>query len=130
MSMSACSVTAKRNTSLELKGRGTNSFASPPLLGTPSRLCARRGEQRATPFARICPSRDLLISSLSMNSRPDATSSQIMTLSEVAEYFQIHRGTLYRLVRKGKIPYFKMGSDYRFDKDAIDKWTVERQIKT
>jgi len=53
-----------------------------------------------------------------------------MTLSEVAEYFQIHRSTLYRLVRKGKIPYFKMGSDYRFDKDAIDKWTVERQIKT
>jgi len=67
---------------------------------------------------------------MSMNSRPDATSSQIMTLSEVAEYFQIHRSTLYRLVRKGKIPYFKMGSDYRFDKYAIDKWTVERQIKT
>ena len=53
-----------------------------------------------------------------------------MTLSEVAEYFQIHRGTLYRLVRKGKIPCFKIGSDYRFDKDAIEKWTVERQIKT
>jgi len=65
-----------------------------------------------------------------MNSGPDATSSQIMTLSEVAEYFQIHRNTLYRLVRKGKIPCFKIGSGYRFNKDAINKWTVERQIKT
>jgi len=66
---------------------------------------------------------------MSMNSRSDATSSQIMTLSKVAEYFQIHRSTLDRLVRKGKIPYFKIGSDYRFNKDAIDKWMVGRPIK-
>jgi excisionase family DNA binding protein len=52
-----------------------------------------------------------------------------MTLSEVAEYFNIHRGTLYRLVHKGEVPCFKIGSDYRFNKDAIEKWMVARQIK-
>jgi len=52
-----------------------------------------------------------------------------MTIAEVAEYLQVHRSTIYRLVHKGQIPAFKIGSDYRFDRDAIEKWMADRQVK-
>ena len=53
----------------------------------------------------------------------------IMTTAEVARYLQIHLTTVYKLVRNGQIPAFKIGSDYRFDRDAIEKWMADRQVK-
>ena len=50
----------------------------------------------------------------------------ILTLEQVAELLQVNRRTIYRLVREGKIPAFKVGKQWRFKKEAIDKWT-ERQ---
>ena len=52
-----------------------------------------------------------------------------MTVAEVARYLRIDRNTLYKLVGKGQIPAFKIGSEYRFDRDAIDKWMIDRQGK-
>ena len=48
-----------------------------------------------------------------------------MTVKELAEYLRVDSSTLYRLVRKGKIPAFKLGSDYRFIRDKIDQWIDE-----
>ena len=61
-----------------------------------------------------------------MKSRDDATPRRIMTATEVADYLNVHKGTIYRMARIGKIPAFKIGDDWRFDKDAIDKWTTGR----
>jgi excisionase family DNA binding protein len=61
-----------------------------------------------------------------MKSRDDATPRRIMTAAEVAEYLQVHKGTIYRIARIGKIPAFKIGDDWRFDRDAIEKWTTGR----
>jgi len=33
------------------------------------------------------------------------------------------------MARKGKIPVFKIGTDYRVDRDAIEKWMNDRQVK-
>ena len=44
------------------------------------------------------------------------------TAAEVAEYFNVGQITIYRLARNSKIPAFKIGTDWRFDRDAIDKW--------
>ena len=52
-----------------------------------------------------------------------------MTVAEVAEYLQLHRDTLYKLLRKGQIPAFKIGGDYRFDRDAIEKWMNRKILK-
>ncbi|MGO9450778.1 MAG: helix-turn-helix domain-containing protein [Candidatus Binataceae bacterium] len=43
-----------------------------------------------------------------------ATPSPVMTLKELCAYLHIHPATLYRLVRKGEIPFFKIGDEYRF----------------
>ena len=49
-----------------------------------------------------------------------------MTSKEVAEYLRIHQATLSKLARRGEIPGFKIGSDYRFRRDEIDKWIAEK----
>jgi excisionase family DNA binding protein len=45
-----------------------------------------------------------------------------MTVAELAEYLKVHRATIYGMARKGKLPGFKIADDWRFDRDAIEKW--------
>lgn len=51
---------------------------------------------------------------------------KIMTVKEVAKYLDIHPMTLYKLVREGRIPAFKVGGQWRFRKVALDRW-VDRE---
>ena len=50
---------------------------------------------------------------------------QVMTLEEVADYLRVHPSTIYRLLKKHRIPAFKVGSDWRFNVGAIDQWCLE-----
>ena len=52
-----------------------------------------------------------------------------MTVAEIAEYLKVRQITIYRWARKGKIPAFKVGTDWRFDRDAIEKLMIDRQVK-
>ena len=61
--------------------------------------------------------------------RDDATPRRILTVAEIAEYLKVQRGTIYRWARKGKIPAFKIGTDWYFDRDAIERLMIDRQIK-
>src|SRR5216683_5233704 len=61
--------------------------------------------------------------------RDDATPRRIMTVAEIAEYLKVQRVTVHRWARKGKIPAFKIGTDWRFDRDAIEKMMIDRQVK-
>jgi excisionase family DNA binding protein len=63
-----------------------------------------------------------------MISGQDATLARIMTTAEVAQFLRVHQSTLYKLVRKGLIPAFKIGTDYRFYRDEIEKWMTDRQL--
>ena len=47
---------------------------------------------------------------------------EIMTPKEAAEYLGLHLITIYRLVKKGKLPGFKIGGQWRFKKDLLDEW--------
>jgi excisionase family DNA binding protein len=55
--------------------------------------------------------------------RPDA---KVITVGELAEYLRVHRSTLYRLLRKQQLPGFKIGSDWRFNVEAIDQWRMQQ----
>ena len=50
---------------------------------------------------------------------------RVLTVKEVCQLLKIHQGTLYRLVKAGEIPSFRIGSDYRFQEDLIERWMVE-----
>ena len=49
----------------------------------------------------------------------------IMTINQVAEYFQISEVTTYKLVQEGSIPAFKIGRHWRVKRDDLDEF-IER----
>ena len=48
--------------------------------------------------------------------------SETYTAEEIATYLRVHPYTVKRLARKGKIPGFKVGEQWRFDVKEIDAW--------
>jgi excisionase family DNA binding protein len=49
---------------------------------------------------------------------------KVMTLREVSEYLKVHPSTIYRQLKRGTIPAFKVGSDWRFNIESIDRWRL------
>jgi excisionase family DNA binding protein len=48
---------------------------------------------------------------------------EIMTAQEVSELLRVHPETIYRLANERQIPGFRVGSEWRFDVDTIDRWS-------
>ena len=53
-----------------------------------------------------------------------APQANIMTVRELADYLRVHPSTIYRLLRHGTLPTFRVGSDWRFSREAIDRWPL------
>jgi excisionase family DNA binding protein len=53
--------------------------------------------------------------------------SKVMTVREVSGYLRVHRTTIYRLLKRNRIPAFRMGSDWRFSIEAIDRWRLQQE---
>jgi len=52
--------------------------------------------------------------------------AKVLTVGELSEYLRVHRSTIYRLLKKGQLPGFKIGSDWRFNVEAIDQWRMQQ----
>lgn len=52
----------------------------------------------------------------------ESNTDQVMTLEELSLYLKIPKSTLYKLVQEGRIPGQKLGKQWRFGKDAINRW--------
>jgi excisionase family DNA binding protein len=50
----------------------------------------------------------------------------IWTVEEICDYLKIPRSTLYKLIRDKKIPAFRVGRHWRFQKDKIEEWVEEQ----
>jgi excisionase family DNA binding protein len=49
-----------------------------------------------------------------------------MTIEEAAEHLKVSKETIYKMVQKGKIPASKIGNQWRFHKETIDQWLLEK----
>ena len=56
----------------------------------------------------------------------DMTQGKYLTVAELSEFLQIHKTTIYRLLRQRKLPGFRIGSDWRFSLEAIEEWVRDR----
>jgi len=54
------------------------------------------------------------------------TDTKVLTVSELSNYLRVHRSTVYRLLKKGQLPGFRIGSDWRFNVEAIDQWRLQQ----
>ncbi len=62
--------------------------------------------------------------------RVDEIRSRVLTVREVSEYLRVHPSTVYRMLRKHQLPGFRVGGDWRFTIDAIDRWRSEAESAT
>jgi excisionase family DNA binding protein len=53
-------------------------------------------------------------------------SPELLNVMEVANLLQLHAMTVYRLVKDGKLPGFKVGGRWRFHRSALEDWMVDR----
>jgi excisionase family DNA binding protein len=51
----------------------------------------------------------------------------VLTVQNVAEYLHVHPSTIYRLVKKRQLPAFRVGSDWRFNRESIDRWRADAE---
>ena len=50
--------------------------------------------------------------------------AKVLTAKDLAEYLKVHRSTIYRLLKAGQLPGFRVGSDWRFNVEEIDAWRL------
>ena len=64
--------------------------------------------------------------------RFDEMKDKVLTVQEVSTYLRVHPSTIYRMLKKNLLPAFRVGSDWRFTVEAIDKWraSVESDVRT
>lgn len=47
--------------------------------------------------------------------------NEVLTVAEVAAFLRVNRSTVYKLIRRGELPAFKVGSDWRFNRVQIEE---------
>lgn len=51
--------------------------------------------------------------------------SRYLTVNEISEYLQIHKTTVYRMLRQRQLPGFRIGRDWRFNVEAVKQWQLD-----
>ena len=50
-----------------------------------------------------------------------------LTVDEVAKRFGVNATTVYRLAQRGKLPAFKVGSQWRFSEARLEAWAEHHE---
>jgi excisionase family DNA binding protein len=53
----------------------------------------------------------------------------IMKLRDAAEYLKCHYTTLFKLVRSGEVPAFRVGSGWRCSRLDLDRWIAQQHAE-
>jgi len=59
----------------------------------------------------------------------DLTMDKWLTLEQIAEYLQMSTSSIYKMAQKGKIPAYKVGRQWRFKKEEIDRWIEKGKLR-
>ncbi|HZP45003.1 MAG TPA: helix-turn-helix domain-containing protein [Candidatus Binataceae bacterium] len=50
----------------------------------------------------------------------------MLTANELANYLRVNRSTVYRLLKRGELPGFRIGSEWRFQIEEVNRWLKSR----
>jgi excisionase family DNA binding protein len=68
---------------------------------------------------------------VTMRAQPKSiTEPRVLTVRELAGYLRVHQTTVYRLLREHKLPAFRVGADWRFNREAIERWMIHEQKRS
>jgi len=54
--------------------------------------------------------------------RFDEGKLSVLTVRELSSYLRVHSSTIYRMLKKNQLPAFRVGGDWRFTVEAVEKW--------
>lgn len=57
----------------------------------------------------------------------ETVAQRVMTVQDVSSYLRVHPSTVYRLLKRNELPAFRVGSDWRFNVEAIDRWRSQME---
>jgi excisionase family DNA binding protein len=59
-------------------------------------------------------------------------SADIMSVAEACAFLSVHRNTLYKLLREGEIPAFRLttGGRWKFRRRELEQWLEDRQARS
>lgn len=58
-----------------------------------------------------------------------SSSTEILTIKQVADYLKVTERTIYRLAAAKQIPAFKVGGSWRFSRADIDRWIKQQSME-
>ncbi len=67
---------------------------------------------------------------LQKNSSLDDLGSSLLTIDEAAEFLNLSKPTLYRLVSERNIPHSKKGKRLYFSKERLTEWVESGEVRT
>ena len=47
---------------------------------------------------------------------------EVLTLSEASQFLKVHKDTIYKMAQQGRMPAFKVGKVWRFNRNEINEW--------
>jgi excisionase family DNA binding protein len=59
--------------------------------------------------------------------QPLKIKSPMLVVDEVARFLRTHPTTIYRFIKSKQIPAFRVGSEWRFDREEVDRWIKTQQ---
>ena len=63
------------------------------------------------------------------NTSSTAPATALVKFAEMREHLGVSRSGLYKMIRERRIPYKKVGVEYRFDREEIKAWLDRRSVK-
>ncbi len=59
------------------------------------------------------------------------TATEMMSVPEASNFLGVHRNTLYKLIREGDIPAFRLirGGRWKFKRSELEQWLEDKQAR-
>jgi len=64
---------------------------------------------------------------IGINKQGELNMDKWLTLEQIAEYLQMSTSSIYKMAQAGKIPAYKVGRQWRFRIEEIDKWVTQKK---
>ena len=58
----------------------------------------------------------------SPNTSTAGAKDEILKLDDLAVRLRVHKSTLYRMIKNGDLPHFRVGADYRVNWRQVEEW--------
>jgi excisionase family DNA binding protein len=53
---------------------------------------------------------------------------EVLTVQELARILRVNASTIYRPLKRGGLPTFRVGSGWRFDRDSVEAWLKSQMV--